>query len=63
MDAILLVALLGSIYFFPTLMAFLNRHHNTAAIFILNLFFGWTLLGWVAALIWAYVKPAPARPA
>ena len=26
------------------------------AIFILNAFFGWTLLGWVIALVWAAMK-------
>jgi hypothetical protein len=30
-----------------------RRHPNTVAIGILNLFLGWTFLGWVAALVWA----------
>jgi amino acid transporter len=43
----------GSIYFLPTLAARSRHHHNTEAILLLNLFFGWTILGWIAALIWA----------
>lgn len=43
------------IYFFPTIVA-MNRRRNTAAIFVLNLFFGWTLLGWVICLVWALTK-------
>jgi hypothetical protein len=41
------------IYFYPTQVAKLREHGNTQAIFIVNLFFGWTLLGWVIALVWA----------
>ena len=41
------------IYFVPTIVARLRHHHQRAAIFVLNLFLGWTLLGWVAALVWS----------
>jgi len=27
------------------------------AIFLLNLFMGWTVFGWIGALIWAYTRP------
>jgi uncharacterized iron-regulated membrane protein len=40
-------------YFLPSGMAVVREHHNTLAIFLLNLFLGWTLIGWVAALVWA----------
>jgi hypothetical protein len=41
-------------YFAPSIIA---RHKaNAAAIFIFNLFLGWTFLGWVLALVWAYTK-------
>ena len=29
---------------------------NITAIFVLNIFFGWTLIGWVACLVWAFLK-------
>jgi Superinfection immunity protein len=48
---ILLVVLL--IYFMPALIAANRGHHNTLAIFALNLFLGWSFLGWVIALVWA----------
>jgi len=31
-------------------------------IFIINLLFGWTILGWIAALIWAVEKQKPPEP-
>lgn len=42
------------IYFLPTVVASLRQHLQTVAIFVLNLLLGWTLLGWVAALVWAF---------
>jgi len=46
--------LLGlALYFVPTLVAYRRRHHNRAAIALLNLLLGWTFFGWVAALVWA----------
>lgn len=40
-------------YFVPTTVAIIKNKTNTSAILILNLFLGWTLIGWVVALVWA----------
>ena len=48
-------AILGVIYFIPTLIAaFLNKT-NQVAILALNLFLGWTGFWWVIALVWSLV--------
>ena len=47
------VALILGIYFLPDWIAQARGHPNRGSIFVLNLFLGWTFLGWVAALIWA----------
>ena len=47
------------IYFIPTIVASGRDHAQTGAIFALNFFLGWTLVGWVAALVWALIKPQP----
>ncbi len=59
---ILLLALFA--YFLPTVMASSRGHQNIGMIFLTNLLLGWTVLGWIAALVWAAtaVTPAPARP-
>ena len=44
------------IYFFPSVIARSRRKNNYWSIWVLNLFFGWTLIGWVASLIWAVSK-------
>jgi len=39
--------------FLPTLIALLRGHHNAFAIFLTNLLLGWTVIGWLIALIWS----------
>lgn len=46
-------------YLLPTTIAIIRRRTNTTAIFVLNLFLGWTLIGWVVALVWAVATDAP----
>jgi len=53
-SAILGLAIL--LYFLPTFVGL--RKHNAGGIFMLNLFLGWTLAGWIAALIWAWTTDA-----
>jgi hypothetical protein len=48
---VLIVATL--IYFLPTVIALARGHLSTLAIFLLDLFFGWTVIGWLFALIWS----------
>jgi hypothetical protein len=50
---LLAIVLLIGIYFLPGIVAHIRNHHQESAIVLLNLFFGWTLLGWVVALVWA----------
>ncbi|HAH20158.1 MAG TPA: superinfection immunity protein [Candidatus Omnitrophica bacterium] len=44
------------LYFFPSVIAGLRRNKNTLAIFLLNFLLGWTVIGWVIALVWAVKK-------
>ena len=46
-------ALLITIYMFPAYFAQSRGHRNSDSIATFNLFLGWTLIGWVGALIWA----------
>jgi len=67
----LTLAFSALLYFLP---AIIGRHKRDAAgIFLVNLLLGWTVIGWIIALIWActsedypqirYVRrqPAPVR--
>jgi hypothetical protein len=50
------VLLVGLYVYFPTIVAVFRNHRQLLAIFVLNLFLGWTLVGWVIALVWACIK-------
>jgi hypothetical protein len=55
-DGLAVFLVLLAIYFLPNFMAGFRKHHNGSAILVLNLFLGWTVLGWIVALIWASTK-------
>jgi ABC-type molybdate transport system permease subunit len=42
-----------AIYFLPYIAARMNRHKNYSAIAALNLLLGWTVVGWILALVWS----------
>jgi Superinfection immunity protein/zinc-ribbon domain len=53
------------LYFLPSIIG--RDKKDALGIFLVNLFLGWTLIGWVVALLWAcssdkpaYVQYAPA---
>jgi hypothetical protein len=45
--------LILAVYFIPSIVASVRNHRELGDIFRLNIFLGWTFVGWVAALIWA----------
>lgn len=46
-------------YFVPAMIAAGRHHRNSNAILAANLLFGWTMLGWAVALIWALTGSHP----
>jgi hypothetical protein len=48
-------------YFGPTFVGW--RKPNAFTIFVMNLFLGWTLVGWIVALVWALRADPPAKRA
>ena len=56
--------LLGAfVYFLPTIVASNRKHRQATAIGALNLLLGWTILGWVVALVWALMSQESANAA
>jgi hypothetical protein len=43
--------LLLAVYFFPSIMAIFNKSAGWACCFWVNLFFGWTFIGWLICLL------------
>lgn len=63
---IILVIVVLLLYFLPTIVAVVRGKSNMISISIVNVVFGWTVLGWIIALVWACsvqaVDQLPAAP-
>ena len=46
-------------YFLPSLIALARSKRDIAGIVLLNFFLGWTMIGWVIALVWAVKTDMP----
>lgn len=42
-----------AVYFFPSIEAVIRQSPDALPIAMLNLFLGWTVIGWVVALVWS----------
>jgi hypothetical protein len=61
-SGIIVVIIIFVLYLLPAIVASVRNHHQAPVIFALNLLLGWTVLGWVLALVWAFTG-TPARAA
>lgn len=50
-------------YLAPAIVALALRRPRRGAIVAINILAGWTVLGWVAALVWALRRPDAPVPA
>lgn len=50
---ILLIIVALWAYLMPTIIAEIRQAKHETGIVIVNLFLGWTLIGWIGALLWA----------
>lgn len=57
MTALVLVIL--CLYLVPSIIAWVRGHHNKVAITALNILLGWSVIGWVAALVWSLTAAQP----
>jgi hypothetical protein len=46
-------------YFLPSIVALARSKRDITAIVLLNIFLGWTMIGWVIALVWACKNDVP----
>jgi hypothetical protein len=55
MHLIFMVLLLPflALHFLPSIIACIRRARNLGWILVINIFLGWTIIGWVVALLWA----------
>lgn len=60
MDEFLIALIIGAValtfYFVPTLVGMARNTKRIGGIIVVNIFLGWTLLGWVGAFVWAVIE-------
>lgn len=62
---LLVIAILFAIllaYPLPTIIAFARKHRQRFAILLLNLLTGWTIIGWIGALVMGCHSYAASEP-
>ena len=54
---VIIVAIIIGIplYFLPAIIAYNRKHSNKGTILLLDFLIGWTFLGWVGCLVWAFL--------
>jgi cytochrome c biogenesis protein CcdA len=50
---VILLILIAGLYMLPTFVASARDHPRRRAIGLLNILFGWTLIGWFLLFLWA----------
>jgi hypothetical protein len=55
-ESMVLTALFLFMYFLPAIVASSRKHNNATAIGVLNLFLGWTMIGWIGSMVWAFTS-------
>lgn len=60
MEVFLTFVIAAALYFLPWGLALMRKAPNSGSVLAINLFLGWTLIGWVVALAMAMRDPAPA---
>lgn len=50
-----------AIYILLTIVAVYRNHHNRVSIILTNILLGWTVIGWVVALVWSFSSPVPSE--
>jgi len=57
---VVLLILIVILYMLPSLLAYGRQHPRRQELLILNILLGWTLIGWIAAFLWALLaRPEP----
>lgn len=57
---IVVLAAVVALYFLPALIADRRRRHDLLIIAMFNAMLGWTVLGWILALVWS-LQPNPPK--
>jgi hypothetical protein len=49
----IVLCILVALYLLPAYVAYRRQHHQCLAMTMLTLLAGWTVVGWIVAMVWA----------
>ena len=61
-NVVLLAIFALALYLLPSMIASKRRHRNKNAIYALNILGGWTALGWIISIVWAFTNNTTPDP-
>lgn len=50
----LVMVVIVTIYAVPSFVAFFRQHSKKQVILLTNIFVGWTVIGWIACMVWSF---------
>jgi uncharacterized membrane protein len=59
---IIMLILVVVLYMLPTFLAFGREHPRRQDVAVVNILFGWTLIGWIAVFLWALLARPQEQP-
>lgn len=59
----ILLAIIAVLYLLPTILAYGRDHPHRQRLALVNILFGWTLLGWIGVFLWATLATSDPREA
>ncbi len=59
----ILLAVIVILYLLPTILAYGRDHPYRQRLAVVNILFGWTLIGWILVFLWATLRTVPAEAA
>lgn len=62
MGSLIFILFCVGLYFLPTLIAATKHSARAGAIFAVNFLLGWSVIGWIVALVWALAADKDTDP-
>ena len=59
---VLAILIVPPVYFLPSILAASKGHSQAPFLFLANVLAGWTIVGWLACLVWAASLPGESKP-
>ncbi len=54
MEGLFFLIIILALYFLPSMIAYNRKVKSIGSLVVVNIFLGWTFIGWVVALAWSF---------